>query len=492
MLPKEIQILIDHLSPENKLLFRTVISYFESKLEEKDQKIAQLEAKIKKIEDQQSQTSKNSSKPPSTDEFNKPAPKSRREKTGRSSGGQKGHKGSTLKMSKHPDKIERHKVQQCEHCHTSLTTAAVIAIKKRQVYDVPPIQFEVTEHQAEVKQCKCGCINVGTFPAGVDRYVQYGPRFKATMAYLQNYQLLPFQRTQQLVQDLLGHQVSTGTLSNISQSAHEKLEDFEEQLKRALSYCQVVGFDETGFRILGQRMWLHNCSTSQLAFYAVHHKRGKEATDEIDILPHFSGIAVHDFWKTYFRYVCTHALCGAHLDRELTFIQERFNQNWAGELRTLLFKMNRAKDKALAKSKSGLSVASLNRYRKKYEQLIEKGLKANPFEPPPEKKKGRDKKSKPRNLVERLRDYKEEYLRFLYDFEVPFDNNAAERDLRMMKVKQKISGCFRSLSGAQAFARIRSYIVTARKQHVNCFLALINLFGDQSIVKRLVPSHLLC
>jgi transposase len=263
------------------------------------------------------------------------------------------------------------------------------------------------------------------------------------------------------------------------------LADFEERLKALLSLAVVAGFDETGIRIIAQRFWLHSCSTAHHAYYAVHTKRGQQAMDAIGILPQFKGVAVHDFWKSYYQYACRHGLCNAHLLRDLIFIKERFEQQWADELITLLLKMKAAKDKAVAKGKQALSAPTLYRYRKAYQAIVQKGLRINPFKPPDIKKRGRPKKTKPRNLLERLENYADDILRFLYDFKVPFDNNFSERDLRMMKVKQKISGCFRSFQGAEAFARIRSYIITARKQNINTFDALRDLFMDNSISLKL-------
>lgn len=290
-----------------------------------------------------------------------------------------------------------------------------------------------------------------------------------------------FGRTREFVQDLFGHQLSTGTLYNIRHTAFDQLADFEQRLKLLLAAARVAGFDETGIRIMAQRLWLHSCSTDHHAYYEAHAKRGQEAMDHIGILPNFTVVAVHDFWKSYYGYDCNHSLCNAHLLRDLIFIKERFEQAWADDLISLLLKMKLAKEKAIRQGKSGLSSATLYQYRRQYNQIVNDGLAANPFEVPTTKKRGRPKKTPPRNLIERFRDYPEDILRFFYDFRVPFDNNFSKRDLRMMKVKQKISGCFRSFKGAKHFARIRSFIITARKQNVNVFKALANLFTDNDI-----------
>ena len=481
MLPEKIQAQLSKLPVGIQQLFQLVIDFFRQSLAKKD-------ARIKELEDQIAKNSSNSSKPPSTDK-NKPNPKSLRPKTNKKPGGQKGHKGSTLEMTASPDHIEQHKVTSCTNCQKDLTLQAIDKIIRRQVVDIPPIKMETTEHQVEVKTCTCGCVNTAIFPVNVNRYVQYGPRIKGLIVYLQNYQLLPSERTSQLIEDLFEHRLSTGTLYNTCQQAFNKLGDFEEQLKLVLSAALVAGFDETGFRVHKTRMWLHSCSTELYAYYTVHRKRGYQAMQAAGVLSNFKGTAIHDFWKSYFKYTCKHGLCNAHMLRDLCFITERFDQTWSEQMSKLLCKMKAAKDKAILKGKKAFSKATINRYRKEFDKIIQQGLDANPFEPPKIKKRGRVAKSKPRNLVERLQNYVDEYLLFFTDFNVPFDNNFSERDIRMMKVKQKISGCFRSLDGAKYFARIRSYIVTARKQNVNAFDALCNLFMDNTIPNSLIRTH---
>lgn len=486
MLPQEIQDLIKTLPEENQLVVQAIALIYESKFQK-------MEARIKELEDQISKNSKNSSKPPSSDGYKKPSPKSLRQKTGRKAGGQKGHTGHNLKMSSTPDTTILHPVEFCQQCQKDLSAQKAISKKTRQVYDIPPLRMKITAHQVEVKQCSCGCQTASLFPSDVAHYVQYGANIKTLLTYLQDYQLLPYQRTAQLVADLFEHQISQGTLYNIRQHAFEQLEEFELSLEQFLCAATVAGFDETGLRVIAQLHWLHSCSTDNSVHYKVHAKRGRKAMDEIDILPHFKGIAVHDFWKSYYQYECEHALCNAHILRELIFIKEQFEQDWAQDLIDLLLKMKQAKQRALLKNKTGLTPATLDKYRKSYNDIINKGLAVNPLSnaPPIIIKRGRKTKSKPRNLLERLRDFADDVLRFFYDFKVPFDNNFSERDLRMMKVKLKISGCFRSLNGAKYFARIRSYIGTARKQGVNAFEAIRSLFTNNDIPPNLI-SNLYC
>lgn len=485
MLPIELQEQISKLPEETRSLVQVLIVFYESKIDS-------LEERIKTLEDQLSKNSRNSSKPPSSDGYSKPSPGNSRKKSVRKPGGQKGRKGTTLKRVANPDRIERYAVQHCECCQADLSYQQTEGIDSRQVFDIPPLQIEVTEHQAETKTCcHCGHINKAAFPADVSHYVQYGSNLKAFLAYMMNYQMLPFARMAEFMQDFFGHSLSVGTAHNIQSQAYEQLACFEEKLKCILTAACVAGFDETGIRVVTKLMWLHVCSTGHHAYYAVENYRGQRAMDIIGILPNFRGIALHDFWKSYYQYYCRHAICNAHIIRELTFIAERFGQPWAKELIELLLKIKQAIQCAKEKGKTSFSKTTLNTYQRQYDAIIKRGFLANPMpHAPPRPKRGRPKKPKPLNLLERLRDFSQDILRFMYDFRVSFDNNGAERDLRMMKVKQKVSGCFRSVNGAQYFARIRSYIVTARKQGINVFCALKDLFDQNQIAEQLVNNKL--
>lgn len=494
MLPRKIQDIIDKLPNSMQELIGFVITFFEKRLTDYEQELASKNQRIKELENQLSKNSQNSSKPPSTDQpYNKPSPKSRRIKTGKRPGGQKGHKGSTLKMVETPDEYVHHKVERCTSCGCNLADIRVKKISRRQVYDLPPLNIRVVEHQSEIKTCSCGCQN-SNFPAAVSHYVQYGPRIKGLMVYLQNYQLLPYSRTSELIEDLFVHKISCGTLYNTQKQAYNRLENFEIDLKTVLTLAAVAGFDETGFRVLTSCWWLHSCSTDSHAYYEVHKKRGNEAMDEIGILPNFNGIAIHDFWKSYLKYTCTHGLCNAHLIRELTFIHERLteeDETWAKELIELLLEIKNTKEEAIRAGKTFLTNDVLKRFDEEYDKIIKRGLDANPFSPPvyakgQKKKPGRHKKTKQRNLLERLRDYKTDIIRFCKNFSVPFDNNFSERDIRMMKLKQKISGCFRSKQGALYFARIRSFIISARKQKRNILQDLTDIFETNSAWRNIV------
>lgn len=415
--------------------------------------------------------SHNSSKPPSTDEFCKP--KSRREKSDNPSGGQKGHPGHTLKMTDNPDHIVVHRIDSCSNCGGHLEEIETPDYEKRQVFDLPPLKLEVTEHRCERRKCPhCGSISKSTFPEDVTQSVQYGNNVKSLCIYLNEYQLLPSDRLTEFFGDVFHHTISEGTLFNINRATYEALESVEVEIKDRVAAANVVNFDETGIRVGGKRQWLHVASTHNLTHYAYHAKRGTEATDQIDILPRFKGTAVHDFWKPYLTYKCFHALCNAHHIRELIAILEITGQEWPQEMIDLLLEIKAAvaERKGIANT---LELEQISIYEQKYQQIIERGyLKNPPPDEPPKKKRGKVKQSKARNLLNRLCNYQRETLAFMYDFNVPFENNLAERDVRMMKVKQKISGTFRSDLGAKMFCRIRGYISTARKNSIPVLTAI--------------------
>jgi transposase len=343
-------------------------------------------------------------------------------------------------------------------------------IEKRQVFDLPSARIEVTEHQAEIKRClRCGTYTKADFPDGISQPVQYGPKFKAQMVYWNQYQMIPLERVCEMTEDLYGHRPSEGTLVRICQEAAESVRPVQTAIHTFLKQQESVGhFDETGVRVEGKLRWLHSASTAFLTYFAVHAKRGKIATDDIGILPGMKGIAMHDGWPTYFRYAdVTHALCNAHHLRELTFLEEQYPQGWETEMKELLREIKTEVEKAKGKGEGeALSTKQLTKYEQRYDALIRRGLRVNPRPKVPEGKKrgrGRIRQSPPRNLLLRMKIHKRAVLLFMRDFRVPFDNNQAERDIRMTKVKQKISGGFRSWQGAEAFCLIRGYISTARK-----------------------------
>ena len=449
-----------------------------------DARIRALEERVQSLENQLAKNSRNSSKPPSSDGFKKPAPKSLRKKGKRKSGGQPGHTGHTLKMADKPDHSEVHRVKECEHCGRSLADQSADGVEKRQVHDLPPLRLIVTEHQAETKTCACGHLNKAAFPEGVNAPVQYGEGLKAAAVYLKNYQFLPYDRTCELLNDVFGCPMSEGTLANIIAQSHTLAADPVEKIKELIEQAAVAHFDETGSRVDGKLWWLHSASTAQATYYDIHRKRGSEAIDEIGILSDFLGRAIHDFWKPYFGYDCLHGLCNAHHLRELIFVHEQHQQDWADRMIDCLLDIKEAVEQA-KEITDHLAADQIQAFEARYQQILDEGYAQNPLPPLPrnaKKKRGRRKKTKARNLLERLDEHRDEALAFMYDFNVPFDNNQAERDLRMMKVQQKISGMFRTEDGAKAFCRIRSYISTARKNAVGAMDALTRLFSGNPFV----------
>ena len=314
--------------------------------------------------------------------------------------------------------------------------------------------------------------------------MQYGEGIKAAAVYLKNYQYLPYDRTCELLNDFFSCPMSEGTLANIISQCDDLAEKPVAQIKERIEQASVAHFDETGSRVEGRLWWLHSASTANATYYDIHRKRGSEAFDAIGILPDFIGGAIHDFWKPYFGYCCLHGLCNAHHLRELIFVHEQHHQEWADRMIDSLLQIKDAVDLA-RETTDHLHQKQIQDFEARYQQILDEGYAQNPLpplSPNAKKKRGRRKKSKPRNLLERLDEHRGQALAFMYDFNVPFDNNQAERDLRMMKVQQKISGMFRTEDGAKAFCRIRSYISTARKNALGAMDALTRLFSGNPFV----------
>lgn len=448
--------------------------------------IAQLQLRIEALESQLSKDSHNSHKPPSSDGL-KRMTKSLRAKSTRFSGGQEGHPGHTLSMVKNPNEIIVHRVKQCQGCNGSLEETIATDYVQRQVFDIPPLRLKVTEHHAEIKQCPhCGASNQALFPQEVTKNTQYGDNVKSLAVYLTQYQLLPYERTTELLNDLFSCSITEGSLYNWNKKAYQTLKKPEQLIINQLQQASVLNVDETGVFCQNKSQWLHVASTSRLTHYGIHAKRGKEATDALGILPHYKGTAVHDFWKSYLQYDCGHAFCNAHIMRELTYAFEQENQPWANELKALLLTSNEQVGQH-KHFKNSLSENNLHEIERQYDALLEIGFRMNPNPPIQDlpKKRGRPKQSKVKNLLDRLQDYRSQVLAFMYDFQIPFTNNLAERDLRMAKVKQKISGTFRSPEGALFFCRIRGYISTMKKNHQKVLDTLISAFSGNPFLPQM-------
>jgi transposase len=431
------------------------------------QTLGKLAERIQRLEDQIAKNSGNSSKPPSSDGLKK-KPKSLRQKSGKKSGGQPGHSGHTLKAVAQPDHVLVHEVKHCNHCQADLEAIAVRACEKRQVFDTPPVKVEVTEHQAEIKDCpQCHQTTVGEFPAGISQPVQYGERIRAQMVYFHQYHFVPLERTAEILGDLYGQTVSEGTIVEACYETARKVEPVYQLTKTELINTQETGhFDETGCRIGGTLWWMHVVCTSLLTYYAHHQRRGGKALEAIGIFPLFKGRALHDNYSSYFQYEdILNGLCNAHHLRDLIFVRDQYQQAWAAEMIDLLLEIKTAVE-AAPPQQQNLLQTQVTDFETRYDAILEAGLLTcpvlEPTEPPP-KKRGKPKQHPVKNLLDHLEARRAETLAFMYDFKVPFDNNQAERDLRMVKLKQKISGCFRSESGAEVFCIIRSYISTARK-----------------------------
>jgi transposase len=449
-----------------------------------EQQVAEQAVIIQSLQDQLAKNSQNSSKPPSSDGLKKPKTRSLRPRGERPNGGQPGHKGDTLQMVTEPDHVEVYPVGCCPHCQVDLRDIEPTGYEKRQVFDVPPVRVEVTEHQAEIKQCPdCGQQVKGVFPDNVTQPTQYGPRLKAQASYLNNYHYIPLARTEELLNDFYGQSPSEAVIIEANKLLAEQTKPSRESIKQQLIAAPVVNFDESGLRVAGKTNWLHVASTPDLTFYFVHPKRGQEGMTAGGILPDFQGKAVHDHWASYLKFDhCQHTFCNAHHLRELQFVLEQYQQAWAADMAQLLRDI-KAEVEATPAAATSLPPERLAYYERRYDQIINAGLAANPppAEPPP-KKRGRPKQSPPKNLLDRLQTQKAGVLAFMYDFNVPFDNNQAERDVRMVKVKQKVSGAFRTQLGADNFCAIRSYISTVRKQGHNVIEALYDALVGQPIM----------
>jgi transposase len=414
--------------------------------------------------------STNSSKPPSSDPNRKKKP---RPKTGKKKGGQKGHVGITLKKVDDPDIIEPIPIDR-----RTLPTGRYheVDYEARQVFDID-ISRVVTEYRAQVLEDENGNRYVAPFPDGVTKAVQYGTGLKAHAVYLSQFQLIPYNRIRDYFADQLHIPISEGSIFNFNKQAFDALYEFENWVREQLRASAVAHADETGINMSGGRFWLHCVSNDFWTFYYPHEKRGTEAFEAMGVLPGFRGILCHDHWKPYYKLNCTHALCNAHHLRELTRAWEQDNQQWAHDMKDLLEKINTK----VIDAGGAFSAQQARRYRSQYRELIKKGEIECPEPPRPNKKgkRGRIKKSKSRNLLERLRDYEDDVLRFMENKLVAFSNNLGENDIRMTKVQQKISGCFRSIEGAKIFCRIRSYLSTCRKQGIKASRALELLFNGR-------------
>jgi transposase len=439
------------------------------------QRNAGLEARIADLEERLGRNPRNSSMPPSAEGLSKPPSLSRAAQRAakRRPGKQPGSEGKHLARVAEPDEVVGHAPAACESCGADLADAPVISTERRQVFDLPEIRLRVTEHVVERRRCGCGCATKAVFPPAATAPACYGPGVRALAVYLAVHQHVPFDRMAQLFADVLAQDVSVGALAQMVAEAADATSPFLDHVCVLLADADVVHFDETGGRAAGRLHWIHSASTALLTLLDCHRRRGTAAMDDLGVIGSMTGIAVHDGWRPYRRYDVTHALCNAHHLRELAAIGMVWNQGWANDLAALLVDAKTAVDTARAAGRDRLERTTLHSIRVRYGTLIAKGIAANP-EPAAGKRHGYEKKA--HNLLGRLDHQRADVLRFSADFRAPFDNNQAERDIRMVKLQQKISGSWRTLNGARDFCAIRSYVSTLRKNQRDILAGLRLLF----------------
>ena len=444
------------------------IEELERKLEAVLGRVVVLEAENAELKRRLQLDSTNSSKPPSSDGLSK-RPAQPRERGKRSPGKQPGSDGHHLMQVADPDEVVVHRPSACGLCGEGLDPEAIVQTEARQVADLPPIRLRWVEHRSQRLRCSCGHVTAGEFPRGVNAPTQYGPGMQAAAAYLCGYQHVPYDRTRQLFEDLLGASVSTGWIANAVANVSDATIPVVELIADAIRGAEVAHFDETGARVDGKLHWVHVAATELLAHFDVHTKRGTDAMCDIGILPEFRGVAMHDGLASYRQFdAATHALCGAHHLRELAGVAELYEQPWAADLADLLLEI---KERVEHARPAALGAREQRRFRRRYDKIVRIGRAANP-PPPPTGQRGRPKLGKPGSLAKRLDEHADAALRFMTDPRVPFDNNQAERDIRMIKVQQKISGGYRTFEGAMRGMDLRSYITTARKHDHSVIAAL--------------------
>lgn len=446
-----------------------------------------MQERIKQLEGQLALNSRNSSRPPSSDGLKKPAPKSLRPSGKKPNGGQQGHSGNTLRQSAHVDETIQHQgTTHCSVCHLELHEHTIA--DTRQVFELPKLAMRTVAHQQMRSTCSCGAVHLGAWPVGVNAPTQYGASVKAMAVHLNQYHLVPLARTAALMQDFYGAHLSQASIQSFAQEAAFALRCTVVAIGQAVQASGVVHADETGIRVKGQLHWLHCAVTATLTWLAPHAKRGASAFEALGLLQGIKGVLVHDGLISYKGLDCTHSLCNAHHIRELVYVHEQENEkiwdSWAQEMIDLLLQALKEVD-----AKAGpLSTRRQAWFQAQWSKLLQRGEAFNPLKQRTGTSQdaclgstGRLKQSKATNLLKRLRDYRQDVWRFMSEEGVAFTNNLAEQALRMSKVKQKISGCFRTVHGADTFFTIRSYLATMHKQKGNLFECLVSVFNRQTI-----------
>ncbi len=440
--------------------------------------VRQLTARVAELEARLSKNSRNSSKPPSSDGLAKKT-RSLRQPSGKKAGGQAGHPGQTLERTSEPDEIIRSPLPDRCACGASLSESDALIAERRQVFDIPAAHYRVVEHRAPHLRCTCGREHVSAFPSEVTEAVQYGPNVRALAVHLTQGQLLPYGRAAQLIADLYHLEVSPATLLAWVDEAGDLLQPSVDRIAQTLIRAPVAHADESGLRVAGKLHWLHTVATDTHTWYGVHARRGMEAIESQGILPKRVAVLVHDCWKPYWQLDCVHALCNAHLLRELTFLLETTDQAWNKRMIDLLLFANEACKTARQQDEKALAPERIKQILANYQAILRDGEAVHPEAARTASQRGRVKQTLAFNLLRRLREHADEVLLFVTDLSVPFTNNLGERAIRMPKVKQKISGCFRTVEGAKNFAIIRSYLDTLHKQGHNLLDALWLAFQGQ-------------
>ena len=453
----------------------------QGQVEDLTQEVERLRSRVKELEGQASKNSKNSSKPPSTDGLKKKKTTSLRVASGKKPGGQPGHAGTTLKRIDTPDmSIVVPLPVSCDACQATLPSSAAQVHKRAQVFDIPAVRFEVIEYQSLSLRCQCGQLHQSALPPQVCEVAQYGPNIRALAVHLTQGQLLPFARACELIKDLYHLDISPATLLQWVHEGAQLLIPMVRAIAQKIQDASVVHVDESGLRVDSCLQWLHTAVTPTHTWYGVHPKRGMQAIQDHGILLNYTGILVHDCWAPYWRLNCDHSLCGAHLLRELIFQKETSTQAWPQHIIDTLLAPEQA-CKAARATDTVLPAAQIDAFAAQYRAQVQDGQVQNKPEPKKPGQRGRAKQSSAFNLLRRLFEREQEVLHFMRDLTVPFTNNLAERAIRMPKVKQRISGCFRTLVGAENFCVIRSYLDTARKQGFGMLHAMQAVFSGQTL-----------
>ena len=455
-----------------------------------NQTITELNQSIKELKEQLNKNSKNSSKPPSSDGLKKPAVKknnSLRESSGKKQGAQEGHVGANLSVMSEPNHTKDHMHSDCTGCPHRAKCLDRACIKETRHEIDAVVTVDVTAHNLiEVHECPLhGGVKTGSFPEDIKATVQYGKNLQAMVVAFNTIGAVSINRTHEILSSVFNIPLATGTIKNMVTRCAESLKDTYERIRLTMTALGLIHCDETGSRVDGKTCWVHVASDQDYTYLTINQKRGQAGMDAADVLPHARGIIVHDCWGSYWKYQdVTHAICCAHLLRELNGVIENYpEQTWAAKFKKLLLDMKKVRDKALLSDKDEVSYYHRHKFDMEYDAILKTAYEENPIPETPAKKRGRKKKGKVLNLICRLDNYKESVCLFIKNLCVPFDNNQAERDLRMVKVKTKVSGCFRSEEGAQEYLIIMSYIGSARKHGINAFTAIREaLNGNPDII----------